>query len=376
VLKFAKLGILSMLKPKHLCFLYFCSVEQYEKYMQRCLRLAEEGRGYTKLNPMVGCVIVHDDQIIGEGFHTKFGMPHAEVEAVSKVKNKSLLANSVMYVSLEPCCHHGKTPPCTSLIISHKIPKVVVAMRDPNPKVAGKGIEMLRSAGIEVIESVLQDEAEKLNVRFIKYHTEKKPYVILKWAQSADGLLDCEPCNDDIRSHWISNEYSTQLVHKWRSHEMSIMVGRKTAERDNPSLTTRLWNGNHPVRILIDPFFTIPIHYNIYNNQSPLIVIHNEEVLPPSFIPNEVKCRGIHFSENVASQILDILCQEGLNSVIIEGGRITLDTFIHSNLWDEARVIKGSVVFHKGTLAPELNVAPCKTIILDNDTIEFYKNSK
>jgi len=344
--------------------------------MQRCLYLAEQGRGFTGLNPMVGCVIVHDDVIIGEGFHAKYGMPHAEVEAVNNVSDVSLLSSSVMYVSLEPCCHHGKTPPCTSLIISHKIPKVVVAVRDPNPKVAGKGIEMLRSAGIEVIEGVLQDEAEKLNVRFIKYHTEKKPYVILKWAQSADGLLDCEPCNDDIRSHWISNEYSTQLVHKWRSQEMAIMVGRTTAERDNPSLTTRLWNGNHPVRILIDPFFKIPIHYNIYNNQSPLIVIHSVDVPKPSHIPADVKCHGIDFSLNPGTKILDILYGEGLNSVIIEGGRITLDTFIHSNLWDEARVIKGSVQFANGTQAPKLNVAPCKTLLIDNDTIEFYKNSK
>ena len=362
--------------PRHIGFLYFCTVKNHLLYMQRCLQLAEKGRGYTGLNPMVGCVIVHNDSIIGEGFHKKYGMPHAEVEAVHSVSDMSLLSSSVLYVSLEPCCHQGKTPPCTSLIISHKIPTVVVAVRDPNPKVGGKGIELLRSAGIEVIENVLSDDAQALNVRFFTYHNKKRPYVILKWAQSADGFLDCEPCSNDYRQNWISNEYSTQIVHKWRAEEMGILVGRTTAQRDNPSLTTRLWDGNHPVKILIDPKLKILHDSNIYNVQSPLVVIHDIQMETPLRKFSHVTYRGIDFLNNVAQAVLNVLFEEGINSVIVEGGRMTLDTFLTSGLWDEARIIHGKTIFKKGTQAPLLKQTPYKKEIIGCDCIEYYKNCK
>lgn len=348
---------------------------EHEFFMQRCLMLAEKGLQYTAPNPMVGAVIVHNGKITGEGYHKKYGLPHAEVEAVNSVPDKSLLKESTLYVSLEPCCHFGKTPPCTSLILEHGIPHVVVAATDPNPKVAGNGIRILREAGITVTENILQKEADQLNIRFNTFHRKQRPYVILKWAQSADGYIDRLPKPSSPQIFWISNEYSKQLVHKWRAEEAAILVGNITAINDNPSLTTRLWPGKNPLRLLIDPLFETPVHFNILNSEAETVCFHDHEARKPVDFPVYVRCAALDMQQAVPQQIMDFLYAEGINSLIVEGGLQTLNSFIRSGLWDEARVIKGTVIFENGTPAPELKKAPDRKMNVESDMIEFYFNT-
>lgn len=349
-------------------------MSEHEVYMQRCLRLAESGRQNTAPNPMVGAVIVHEGNIIGEGFHKEYGQPHAEVEAIQSVRDKSLLRNATMYVSLEPCCHFGKTPPCTSLIIEHGIPHVVVATTDPNPKVAGNGIRTLREAGIHVTENILKEEADKLNIRFHTFHIYKRPYVILKWAQSADGCIDKIPRNSSPEINWISNESSKQLVHKWRAEEAAILIGSQTAMNDNPSLTTRLWPGKNPLRLIIDPMFETPLHFNIFNAEAETICFHSSEAEKPQDFPQRIQCVPLNMKQSVPVQVLTHLYSENINSLIVEGGRFTLNSFIETGLWDEARVITGNIIFEKGILAPELKHLPQRTETIENDIIHYYIN--
>jgi diaminohydroxyphosphoribosylaminopyrimidine deaminase/5-amino-6-(5-phosphoribosylamino)uracil reductase len=360
-------------------------VKTHEKYIRRCIELAKNGLGTTYPNPMVGCVIVYNGKIIGEGWHKKSGTAHAEVNAINAVKDKSLLKNATIYVSLEPCSHFGKTPPCCDLIIQNKIPNVVVGTVDPNIKVAGKGIEKLIEAGANVIVGVLETECEELNKRFFTFHNKKRPYVILKWAESLDGFiapLNLQPpdklkassAQDDKQKRkpiWITNEFSRQLVHKWRSEEQAILVGTQTAIDDNPKLDVRDWTGNNPIRIVLDKNNRIPKDSHVYNNQQKTIFLSesNSSILHENSIFEK-----IDFEQDLGCQIIEILYKYAIQSVIIEGGRQTLQTFIDENIWDEARIFVGNTYFKTGIPAPIFKrINTIKKTIL-NDSLLIIKN--
>ena len=322
----------------------------HEIYIQRCLELAQNGLGSTYPNPMVGSVIVHRGKIIGEGWHQKAGEPHAEVNAINSVKNKSLLTKSTIYVSLEPCSHFGKTPPCSDLIIQHKIPTVIIGTVDPNDKVAGKGIEKLQKAGIKVKVGVLEKECRELNKRFFTFHTKKRPYIILKWAESADGFLS--PLNKkEQKPVWITNVYARQLVHKWRTEEQAILVGTKTVLDDNPQLNARDWFGKNPIRIILDRSGKISEDYAVKKGSQKSIILTEQEILT-----KDENCiyENLIFGEQLPEKISNLLYQYQIQSVIVEGGRQTLQSFIDDDLWDEARIFKGNIIVHQGTKAPIL----------------------
>jgi len=337
---------------------YFCVVNIHEKYIKRCIQLAKNGLGTTYPNPLVGSVIVYNDQIIGEGWHKKAGEPHAEVNAVNSLKDKSLLEKATIYVSLEPCSHFGKTPPCCDLIIRNKIPNIVIGTIDPFAKVAGNGIRKLIEAGRNVTIGILEEECNELNKRFFTFHQKKRPYIILKWAESTDGLIGPKEKSEQ-KPVWITNEFSRQLVHKWRSEEQSILIGTQTAIDDNPSLNTRDWSGNNPVRIVIDRTNRIPKENHIFDNQAKTIII-SEDSLP--------------FSKNTVVEIVDLLYREELHSVIIEGGRKVLQTFIDANMWDEARVFKGTAFLLDGNAAPILKAVSNNSQRLIKDELLIYRN--
>ncbi|EDP96170.1 riboflavin biosynthesis protein RibD [Kordia algicida OT-1] len=340
--------------------------------MKRCLQLAANGLPTAMPNPSVGAIIVHNDMIIGEGYTSAYGGNHAEVNAVHSVKDKSLLKEATMYVSLEPCSHFGKTPPCSDLIIKHQIPKVVIGTIDPFAKVAGKGIEKLQNAGCEVILNVLKDECIASNKRFFTFHQHKRPYVILKWAETQDGFIDkIRQENDPVQPNWITNKFSRQLVHKWRSEETAILVGTNTAITDNPKLNTRDWHGKNPVRIVLDRSLRIPENYSLFDQTIKTIVLTEVEKASTENLIFET----IDFSENLAQQICNVLFQHELQSVIIEGGKQTLQTFMDANLWDEARVFKGNILFQQGIKAPKLTGnSSSEKIILDNSLHIFYND--
>lgn len=342
---------------------------KHEQYMQRCLQLAQNGLGSTYPNPMVGCVVVHNGTIIGEGWHQKSGESHAEVRAIASVQNKKLLPESTLYVSLEPCNHFGKTPPCTDLILSENIKNIVIGTKDPFSKVAGKGIERLQKAGCKVIVGVLEEECQKLNKRFFTFHTQKRPYIILKWAQTPNGLM--APLHKkEQRPLWISGELSQMLVHKWRSEEQAILVGKNTALHDNPSLTTRLWAGKNPLRLVIDPKGEIPVNFSIYDTLSPTIIFSSEEKKSI----NSVVFQKIFSEKNVVSQICNVLFEKNIQSLIVEGGAFTLQRFIDANLWDEARVFVGKTAFFEGIKAPSLPTSSVKKEKIGEDELFWYEN--
>lgn len=329
-----------------------------EKYMYRCIALAQNGLGTTYPNPLVGSVIVYHDRIIGEGWHRKAGEPHAEVHAIQSVTHKDQLKDATLYVSLEPCSHFGKTPPCADLIIEHKIPRVVIGTIDPFAKVCGNGIQKLKEAGIEVYVGILEAECQALNKRFFTFHQKQRPYIILKWAESADGFI--APKTKEVQKPiWISNRYSRQLVHKWRTEEQGILVGTKTVLDDNPKLDVRTWTGNNPVRIVLDKNNEIPKESLIFDSSAPTIIL-NEHLENGSKTP--------------AKQIADQLFNHGIQSIIIEGGRRTLQAFIDANIWDEARVFKGSNLFLSGTKAPVITgkIVAEKKIV--HDQLVIYSN--
>ena len=328
----------------------------HEKYLKRCIEIAKNGLGTTYPNPMVGSVIVHDNIIIGEGWHRKSGEPHAEVNAINSVKNGALLKEATIYVSLEPCSHFGKTPPCSDLIIKNGVPNVIVGCMDPNSKVSGNGIRKLKDAGRNVIVGILEKECIKLNKRFFTYHKNKRPYIILKWAESKDGFI--APSGKNERAPvWLTNEFSRQLVHKWRSEEQAILVGTKTVIDDNPRLNVRDWAGSSPIRIVLDQNNRISKESHIFDNQSKTIVYTASE---------------IDFNENIAARISEKLYEAGIQSVIIEGGRQTLQTFIDENLWDEARIFKGSVNLRDGTKSPNFKgISLWKETISDDELLIF-----
>lgn len=343
-----------------------------EQYITRCLELARSGRHHVAPNPMVGCVIVYNDTIIGEGFHRKYGESHAEVNAINSVKDKSLLKESTLYVNLEPCSHHGKTPPCADLIVAKQLKRVFISNLDSNPEVAGKGAKRLEESGIDVSVGILKGEAHNLNRRFFTFHEKKRPYIILKWAQSADGYLDIERSDNVPTINWISNDKSKRLTHTWRAEESAILVGKNTVLNDDPSLTTREVAGPNPIRIVIDTENSLlngkKNDWKIFDDASPTL-IYNYKL---EQVENNIEHIRISKDENFLDQLIKDLAKRNILSLIVEGGRFTLDKFIESDLWDEARVIRGLPFFKGGVKAPDLNRSPFVSEILSGDHIDYY----
>lgn len=346
--------------------------QNYKKYIRRCIDIALNGKGNTKTNPMVGCVIVHNEQVIGEGYHEMYGGPHAEVNAIASVKDKTLLKQSTLYVSLEPCAHTGKTPPCSDLIVASQIPKVVIGSRDPNSLVAGKGIEKLKRANIDVIEGVLEKECMSINNRFFTYHSRQRPYVILKWAESTDGFIDiARNEGDPIGPNWISNPISRKLVHKWRSEENAILVGTNTVVADNPSLTTRLWPGNSPIRVVIDRRGRLNETSEVFSNHAPTLVFTELE----RKTMHSTEYIRIDFNNSPIKAILNELWNRNIQSVIIEGGQKVLQSFIDAKAWDEARIFKGDAIFNSGIKAPSITGIQHQTHSILNDRLLYFRNT-
>jgi len=349
-----------------------------EKFMNRCLQLAANGRGYVAPNPMVGAVIVYNGKIIGEGFHREYGKSHAEVNAINSVKDKELLKQSTIYVSLEPCSHYGKTPPCSQLIIDYQIPRVVVATLDPYHKVAGRGVNMLRGAGIEVKIGVREREAQELNKEFFTVQMLGRPYIYLKWAQTKDGFIDKQRnAGEPVIPTPISNDLTKILVHKLRSEVSSIMVGTNTAINDNPSLTTRLWFGKNPTRVVLDRELRVPKSYTLYDNNVETIFFTKEKDKESKnaktvFVP-------LDFNGDMIPSILKELNKRKIESVLIEGGAAVLQNFIDAGAWDEAYIEIGNQSFSQGIKAPLLdgnilekkNIGSSETLHLKNS--ENYK---
>jgi len=331
----------------------------HETYIKRCITVAKNGLGNTAPNPMVGCVIVHNDTIIGEGFTSAYGGNHAEINAINSVKHKELLKEATLYVTLEPCSHFGKTPPCSDLIVKHQIPKVVIGCIDDNPEVAGKGIAKLEAAGCHVTIGVLEDECQYHHRRFFTFHNKKRHFIILKWAETKDGFI-APITKDETEPVWITNAYSRQLVHKWRAEEQAILVGTNTVKEDNPSLTVRDWTGTHPLRVVIDRKKALSKSYSVFNSESETIIISEDEV---------------NFNTPLAQEICRFLHSKDINSVIIEGGSKTLQTFIDENLWDEARVFTGNVEFKDGIKAPHLSGQRISKQYILEDILNVYANN-
>ena len=321
-----------------------------EIFMQRCLDLAQLGMGDVAPNPMVGCVIVHDGIIIGEGYHEKYGQAHAEVNAIRSVKNPELLPKSTLYVSLEPCAHFGKTPPCSDLIIENHIPNVVIGTIDPFAEVAGKGIEKMRKAGIEVEVGLLEKKCRTLNRRFFTFHEKKRPYIILKWAQTLDGFIDTDR-SETVHPTWITNALAKRLVHKQRSEEAAILIGTNTAQYDNPALTVREWSGTQSIRMVIDRVARLDPGLQIFDRQSSTWVFTSAEMAGSE----NLEYIRLDFNQNILPQMMDELYRRNILSVIVEGGGKLLNSFIEMNLWDEAFVYTGNQFFGKGVAAPHIS---------------------
>lgn len=340
----------------------------HEIYMRRCLELARKGKGFTRTNPLVGSVIVHHNRIIGEGYHHEYGGPHAEVNAIRSVRQKEKLSEATMYVNLEPCSHFGKTPPCTELIRKAGIPRVVIANLDPFPSVSGRGMETLRRAGVEVITGVLEQAGTYLNRRFLTFHSKKRPYIILKWAETADGYIDLvRKPGDPIGPNWITNEVSRTLVHKWRSEEMGLMVGTNTIIVDNPRLNVRQWHGPNPLRITVDRNDRIPENANILDGSQDTLLL---STMPDKY-EGKAKCLPIEPDYSLL-EVLGELYREKLLSVMVEGGKQLIDSFIREGRWDEARVFRGPARFREGLKAPNMGIDPDETIHFQGSDLKIY----
>jgi diaminohydroxyphosphoribosylaminopyrimidine deaminase / 5-amino-6-(5-phosphoribosylamino)uracil reductase len=348
--------------------------------MSRCLQLAKQGAGFVAPNPMVGAVLVYEERIIGEGYHQQYGGPHAEVNCIESVNenDKHLIPYSTLYVSLEPCAHFGKTPPCSDLIIRNKIPKVFIGCRDPFKEVDGKGIDKLKAAGVEIEAGVLENECRELNKRFFVFHTQHRPYIILKWAQTADGYIAPPPPDGGILSSYnskksrllISNEFTNRMVHKWRSKEASILVGTNTALLDDPELTNRYWAGPSPVRLVVDMDLSLPQSLKLFSKKNKTIVFntvkHEEQ---ENLLYYQVKG-----NESLVHQVLNALYQLKTLSVLVEGGAKLLQSFIDEELWDEIRIIKNEeMIINNGLQAPLFHPAdPASQLKIESDTVSTY----
>ncbi|MDY3548268.1 bifunctional diaminohydroxyphosphoribosylaminopyrimidine deaminase/5-amino-6-(5-phosphoribosylamino)uracil reductase RibD [Riemerella anatipestifer] len=336
----------------------------HEKYISRCIALAEKTRGNTYPNPLVGAVIVHNGIIIGEGYHHKAGEPHAEINAINSVENKELLKESTIYVSLEPCSHFGRTPPCATKITEIGFKKVVIGSADSNEKVSGKGKKMIEEAGIEVVDEVLEEQCRWLNRRFFTFHEKKRPYIILKWAESNDGFID-----QNFAPTPISNALASQYVHKMRAEEHAILVGTQTALNDNPTLDVRHLDGRNPIRVLIDLELKVPQSFNIFNTNAPTIIFN----LYKNCEQDHLKWIKID-RENFLEELMYHLYEQQVQSIIIEGGSKMLNTFIEAQLWDEAVVIKAlNLTLNNGTKAPIFNEKPYRQKQMRDNVLNFYK---
>jgi diaminohydroxyphosphoribosylaminopyrimidine deaminase/5-amino-6-(5-phosphoribosylamino)uracil reductase len=338
--------------------IYQYNMETDEVYMSRCIELARHGAGLVHPNPMVGAVIVHNGEVVGEGYHRYFGGAHAEVNAINEVMDKQLLKGATLYVNLEPCAHFGKTPPCAELVARMGIPRVVMACVDPNPKVAGRGIDILRSNGVEVVTGIMQAEAEALNREFITYHKRRRPYVYLKWAKSIDGYIDRNRISAELPPVIFSSPGGMQAVHKKRSEVAAIMVGTRTAILDNPRLNVRTWPGKSPVRIALDRHLQIPAHYHILDGSAPALIFTEEE----KENCNNVEYIRIDFQAGVLQQVMSILYRRGLISLMVEGGAALLNSFIAEGLWDEWQEETAPVYLHDGVQAPILTYPNVKQL--------------
>ncbi len=334
-----------------------------EQYMSRALDLAQRGLQTVSPNPMVGCVIVHDGNIIGEGYHERYGEGHAEVNAIKSVTETHLLPESTVYVTLEPCSHFGKTPPCADLLIEKRVRRVVVCNVDPNPQVAGRGLQKLRDAGIEVETGLLEELGSDLNKRFFTFHQKHRPYVILKWAQTTDGFV----ARENFDSKWISGARSRQLVHKWRAEEDAIMVGTNTTRYDNPSLTVRDWEGKNPIRIILDRRLELAADLNIFDGSVPTYVFTERKEKPLSSV------QYIQLDQLNPANILQALYDLKIQSVFIEGGSKVLSSFIDAKLWDEARIFTSEQLFQKGISAPTIFGKQSSEEIIDQDRLTIIK---
>ncbi len=333
--------------------------------MHRALQLAKNGLGSVSPNPMVGCVITHNNVIIGEGWHQQFGEAHAEVNAINSVKNKELLKDATVYVTLEPCSYVGKTPACSDLLITSKVKKVVVATLDPNPKVAGSGIAALENKGIIIKQGVLKKEAIELNKRFFINQQLNRPYIILKWAQTKDGFI----ARKNFDSKWISNEHSRQLVHKWRAEEDAILVGKNTAKYDNPLLTVRDWEGKNPIRVLLDKKLDLSTELNLFKGDAPTLIYNlnlNKKKNKHTFVKIEDK--------EFEKQLLADLYKRGIGSLIIEGGSQILNKFIKLGLWDEMRVFTSNQLFKEGISAPAIDYPMAFSKHIESNNLSYYFN--
>lgn len=338
--------------------------------MRRCLDLARLGQGLVAPNPLVGSVVVFKDRIIGEGYHKAFGEAHAEVNAIQSVTQSECFAKSILYVNLEPCSHTGKTPPCADMIIKTGISTVVIGTPDPNPLVCGNGIMKLREHGIHVHVGLLGEECRALNRRFITFHSRQRPHIILKWAQTRDSFIDVirqDPANE--HPQWISNPISRMLVHKWRSEEQSILVGTQTALMDDPQLNVREWSGKSPLRMVIDRHLQLPEHLKLFYPTQPTMVFNE---IKDDVIGN-IRYIRLDFTKSILRDMLHFLYHEGIQSVLVEGGRKLLMSFIDENLWDEARVFIGPQRFEEGVEAPRINhVVPEKSFIRQDELLFYY----
>ena len=340
--------------------------------MNRCLELARIGAGKVSPNPMVGCVIVYNETIIGEGFHEKYGEAHAEVNAINAVKNQELLKESTLYVSLEPCAHYGLTPPCSELIVEKKIQNVVIGTIDSFAKVAGKGIEKMIKAGIDVQVGILENECREINKRFFTFHEKKRPYIFLKWAETTDGFIDFDRTKNQFgEPTWITGEKALVRVHQMRAIEDAILVGTNTALKDNPSLTVRHCTGRNPVRIVIDNHLRLPVHLKLFDGTAKTIVFNslkNEESGNTEFVK-------IDFNKKIIPQILKNLYQRNIQSLIVEGGKQLLESFIEANLWDEAFRFIGNKLFMSGIKAPAISGSIIQSVETDGDKLLIYNNN-
>jgi diaminohydroxyphosphoribosylaminopyrimidine deaminase / 5-amino-6-(5-phosphoribosylamino)uracil reductase len=339
------------------------------KYISRCLQLAQYGASYVAPNPMVGAVLVCDDRIIGEGYHLRYGEAHAEPNAINSVKEPELLKDATLYVSLEPCSYYGKTPPCADLIVAKGIPRVVIGTLDPNPKVAGRGVEMLRKAGVEVEVGVLEEDCRELNKRFFIFHEQKRPYVLLKWAQTQDGFMDRIRTDSSETPLQISNNITKQLTHKMRSENQSILVGANTVLLDNPSLTVRNWSGKSPIRIAIDRQGRIPENFNLMDRSIPTIVFTEKEKPNRTYI----EFIKIDFDQDGVRTILREIYKRNIHSVMVEGGASILKSFIDSGLWDEANIEISPQRIMEGIAAPLLNLQPVRKNLFDGHEWLFFQ---
>ncbi len=345
-----------------------------EKYMQRCFELAQIALGDTYPNPIVGCVIVHEGKIIGEGYHQKCGEAHAEVHALHAVKNKALLKASDVYVSLEPCAHTGRTPACSDALIASKVKRIIIGCKDPFEKVNGKGIERMQNSGIQVVTSFLEEEARQLNRRFFTFHEKKRPYIILKWARTSDGFIDFErKPGAPVYPNWITDEYARMLVHKWRSEEAAIMVATDTARKDNPKLNVRDWKGNNPLRIVLDRRLGLSSDLHLFDGSVKTLVVTEET-------PNK-KLPGVEFlqvpfeGEFFYEALFKALYEKGIQSVFVEGGAKFLQNLIDRNYWDEAREFIGTPLFLSGVKAPIMRQLPVKETEISGNKLLYYTNT-